>query len=505
QRCGLLAGPLVAFLVFFLLPQTYTDANGSSVPFENPARVVLVTMIWMAIWWMTEATEVSTTALLPLVVLPFTGAVPIKAAAAPYAHHLIFLYMGGFIIALSMQRWGLDKRMALGAIRLVGTRPVNMVGGFMIATAFLSAFISNTATTAMMLPIGLSVVALLQDKNGGTDPDPGRNLGVCLMLAIAYAATLGGVSTLIGTPPNGFFRSFVEDTISEPYRMEVGFDQWLLVGLPVSLTLLPITWLLLTRIIFPVSSRPIEGGNDLIRKEWRSLGRLKRGEWNTLIVFILAGFFWITRRLWTGLEIPSGGGAPSQPFAGLNDSGVAMAGAVLLFLLPAGRDANGVKRSTMDWATASKMPWEILILFGGGLSLAAAVDSTGVARFIGSQAVHFAGFPTFAIVLIVTLTVILLTELTSNLATTAALLPVLAALAPGLGIHPYLLIFPATLAASCAFMMPVATPPNAIVFGSGHVTLPQMMKAGIWLNLLSLLVVLTVSYLLLEWAIGVAL
>ena len=505
QWAGLFLGPALALLVFLLLPGEYLDADGAVVPFEPTGRAVLAGMVWMAVWWLTEAVEVTTTALLPLVVFPLTGAVSIKAAAAPYAHHLIFLFMGGFIIALSMQRWGLDRRIALATLKLVGTTPARMVGGFMIATAGLSAFISNTATTAMMLPIAMSVVALLNEKSDGkadeSDSMGECRFGVCLMLGIAYSATLGGLCTLIGTPPNGFFRSFVEDTISEPYRMEIGFDRWLMLGLPVTLIMLPLTWLLLTRWLYPIKRESIEGGAELIHSEWRKLGAMSRGEKNTLIVFLMTAMFWITRKLWAKIGIPMGEGS-AYPFAGLTDPGIAMTAALALFALPV---STAKREFTMNWKTAKKMPWDILVLFGGGMSLAAAVDATGVAKFLGSQAGHFAGMPPFVIMLVVAVAVVLLTELTSNLATTATLLPVLAALAPGLGVHPYLLIFPATIAASCAFMMPVATPPNAIVFGSGQIQLPQMMKAGVWLNVLGVVVIMIVSWFLLEPVVGVKL
>ena len=503
QWAGLVLGPLLALVVYALLPVEYLDAEGVTVDFGRSGRVVLGGMVWMAIWWLSEAVEVTTTALLPLVVFPLAGAATMKEAAAPYANHLIFLFMGGFIIALSMQRWGLDRRIALATLRLVGTRPANMVGGFMLATAGLSAFISNTATTAMMLPIAISVVALLKQKTGEGEGESkaGSGFGVCLMLGIAYAATLGGLCTLIGTPPNVFFRGFVESGISQPYQMEIGFNRWLMLGLPVTAIMLPATWLLLTRWLFPIERKKLPGVAELIGSEWAKLGQMNRGERITLIVFLLTALSWILRGRLSEIAIPWGSGE-AHPFAGLSDPGIAMTAALLLFVLP----VSVAKREfTMNWKTAKKLPWEILVLFGGGMSLAAAVKLTGVAEFLGSQAGNFAGMPPFVIILVVAASVILLTELTSNLATTATLLPVLAALAPGLGLHPYLLIFPATIAASCAFMMPVATPPNAIVFGSGEVALPQMMKAGVWLNLLGLVVIMLVSWFLLEPAIGVKL
>ncbi len=488
QWLGLFAGPIAALLVYQALPVHYSMPGGGSEDFTHAGRVTLSVMIWMAIWWLTEAIEISTTALLPIAVLPLFGAVSIVDATAPYAHRLIFLYLGGFIVALSMQRWGLDKRIALATLTLVGTRPANMIGGFMIATAGLSAFMSNTATTAMMLPIALSVIALLKEKQPG---GAASNFGVCLMLGIAYAASMGGISTLVGTPPNAFLASFVEGTIDEQYRSEMSFARWMMIGVPMTLIMLPIIWFLLTRLLYPVPSGRLEGGGEIMRKELRALGPMKRGEQVTLIIFLATAICWITRPFLQELF----------PFlSGLTDPGIAIIAATLLFMIP----VDTAKREfVMNWDTALKMPWDILILFGGGMSLASAVKATGVAEFIGGQAGHFAGVPNVVLILIVVTAVILLTELTSNLATTATLLPVLASLAPGLGVHPYLLIFTATIAASCAFMMPVATPPNAIVFGSRQITIPQMVKAGVWLNIVGIIVIIVLAMFLIETVTGV--
>lgn len=499
QRIGVPAGPLLATVLYFLLPTEYNGPDGDMVAFTSAGRIALGVLVWMAIWWLTEAVELSTTALIPVAVLPALGAIGIKEAAAPYAHHLIFLFIGGFTIALSMQRWGLDKRIALATLRVVGTKPANMIGGFMIATAVLSAFISNTATTAMMLPIALSVVMLLRDRMG--DGKESENFGVSLMLAIAYSASMGGLSTLVGTPPNAFLASFVSDSIAEEFRSEISFAKWLMFGVPVSLCMLPFGWVLLTKWLYPTPAVQIEGGKKLIDEEYRALGPMKWGEKVTLIVFCCTGLGWISRPFIKEIAIPLGSGE-LKPFASLSDPGVAMIAAVLLFAIPA---RTGKRESVMNWETAMKMPWDILILFGGGMSLAAAIKATGVAEFLASQATHFGGMPMIALILLVVSAVIFLTELTSNLATTATLLPVLAAMAPGLGIHPYLLIFTATIAASCAFMMPVATPPNAIVFGSRLLTIPQMVKAGIWMNIAGVVVITILAWFLLEPATGISL
>ena len=343
----------------------------------------------------------------------------------------------------------------------------------MIGTAVLSMFVSNTATVAMMLPVALSIIRL----SGATDRGPRDRFGPCLMLAIAYAASIGGVGTIIGTPPNAFLIGFVRDTIQAPYRMEISFARWMAVGLPLVAVFLPLAWLLLTRVLYPLRDETIEGGAALVRAELAKLGRPGSGERVTLCVFVLTASAWMLRPLLMRL-----GG----PLAGLSDAGVAMSAALLLFVLPV--DWRRAKFA-MNWQTAKRLPWGILLLFGGGLSLAAAIQSTGVAEFIGSLVGALPRLPPALLVLIVATLVVFLTELTSNTATTATLLPIVAALAPGLGVHPYLLVVPTALAASCAFMMPVATPPNAIVFGSGQVTLPQMVRAGLWLNLISIVLI----------------
>jgi sodium-dependent dicarboxylate transporter 2/3/5 len=481
----------------------------------GPLAGAACVMAWMATWWLTEAIDISATALLPLALLPLVtfAAFPgdgvgaqakaaIGAAAEPYASDVIFLFMGGFLLALSMQRWGLDRRIALITLRLVGTSPVNMVGGFMLATAVLSAFVSNTATAAMMLPIALSVIDLLRrgEQAGGTGPaslpdDAGRNFALCLMLGIAYGASIGGIATIIGTPPNGILVSFMAQRIAEPYRFEMSFVRWLSIGLPVAAIFLPITWLLLTRVLYPIRIKRVEGGRRLIEEQYRGLGPTRRGEWATLVVFFTLAACWITRPLLAGIDLRPGP-ETLRPLGGLTDAGLAMIAGLILFVIPVDLRRQ---RFVLDWETARKLPWGILILFGGGLSLAAAVRRHGVAEYIGSLVPSLDAIPAsvraILLVLIVTAMIVFLTELTSNTATTATLLPILAALAPGLGLHPFLLIVPATIGASCAFMMPVATPPNAIVFGFGYVTIPQMCRAGLWLNLIGIALITVLAFL----------
>ncbi len=485
QWVGLIAGPALALFAYAVLPHDYVDAEGTTAILTTGGRATLAVMAWMAVWWLTEAIDISATALLPLAAFPLLGIADMTTAAAPYAHELIFLFMGGFLLALSMQRWGLDRRIALITLRLVGTRPVNMVAGFMIATGVLSAFVSNTATAAMMMPIATSVIGLVTARGPAERPpeardeEASRNFALCLMLGIAYAASIGGIATIIGSPPNAILVGFIADSIAEPYRQSISFVKWMTIGAPLAAVFLPFAWWLLTRVIFPVGGLRIEGGPGLLDSQLRALGAPKSGEWVTLIVFCCTALAWMLGP-WLRSFVP-----------GLSDAGIAMCGGLVLFLIPVDVKERAF---VMTWKAARDLPWGILILFGGGLSLAAAVAANGVAEFLGSLATNLSGLPGFAAVLLVCTGIIFLTELTSNTATVATLVPVLAALAPGIDLHPYRLIVPAALAASCAFMMPVATPPNAIVFGTGHVTIRQMARAGLWLNVAGIVLITLLSY-----------
>jgi len=488
---GLAAGPVLALLVYLLLPAVYDDGHGRQLLFSHAGRATAAAGCWMAVWWMTEAIPVYATALLPLALLPLAAAGSISSVAAPYGHELIFLFMGGFIIALSMQRWGLHRRFALRVLRLVGTRPHRLVGGFMLVSAALSMWVSNTATAMMMLPIAVSVIdQMASHPKGGGAGSPGRttggaadNLPLCLMLGIAYAASIGGIGTLIGTPPNLFLASYVKSNLGG----EISFVRWMGIGLPFVMLFLPVAWWLLTCVLYPVGRQRAEGSEAVIRDAAKTLGPMNAGEWATLAVFSATAACWILRPVLQGLTLAGG-----RPFAGLSDAGIAMLGALSLFVIPVDL-RRGV--FVMNWDTAVRLPWGILVLFGGGLSLAAAVKANGVGEYLGAQVGTLAGLPPLLLVMLVTTLMIFLTELTSNTASTATLVPILASLAPGLGVHPYLLIVPAAIAASCAFMLPVATPPNAIVFAAGHVTIPQMCRAGLWLNLIGILLIAALTWL----------
>mgnify|MGYP006278292977 CR=1 FL=1 len=471
-RAGLIGG-LITFGLLLALPHP---------PGLDPAgwRVGAVGLL-MAFWWITEAIPISVTALLPLVLFPVLGAGTIDEAAGPYANPLIFLFMGGFMIALAMQRWNLHRRIALSIIRAVGTAPRAIVFGFMLAAAFLSMWVSNTATAMMMLPIGLSVVRLA----GSEAPDPEeRTFAIVLMLAIAYACSIGGTATIIGTPPNALLQGF----LSETYGVELSFAQWMALGVPFVVVGLPLAYWGLTHVAFQLRLDHIAGGRSLIEEKLEEMGTVSRPEWMVGAVFSVVALLWMTRPLLTGW-VP-----------GLSDAGIAMGGAVVLFVLPVNW---GEGTFVLDWATVSDLPWGVLLLFGGGLSLASAVERTGLATWIGGQFEALGGLPIVLLILAVTITIVLLTELTSNTATTAAFLPIMASVAVGVGQNPYLLVVPAALAASCAFMLPVATPPNAIVYGSKVLTIPQMARAGVVLNALFIALITAMAYLVAPLVFGV--
>ena len=461
RHFGLVAGP-VFFLVLLFLPAP------SGIQLE--AWRTAAAGAFMAVWWITEAVPIPVTSLLPLVLFPILGISPIRETAHPYANPLIFLFMGGFIIAMAMQRWNLHVRMALNIIKFMGNRPTSIIAGFMIATAFLSMWVSNTATTMMMMPIGLSIIELSKAQR-----QQEHNFAVALMLGIAYSASIGGIGTLIGTPTNALLAGFM----SETYNLEIPFANWLMIGLPVVLLGLPLVFFMLTKVIFPFSLPALSKETDYIHKKLETLGPVSRPEKMVAAVFTLVAVLWIIRPLITDW------------LPGLSDAGIAILGAVLLFLLPVDVSKNTF---VLDWKTAEQLPWGVLILFGGGLSLAAQVRKTGLAEWIGGHLGAFAHWPLVVIILMTTVIVILLTELTSNTATAAAFLPIVASVAEGMGQHPLMLAIPAVLAASCAFMLPVATPPNAIVYGSGVLTISQMARAGIYLNILFSILISILAY-----------
>lgn len=478
--------PLLAAALYLVLPAD---------PLGHPGRAAAAMALWMAGWWVTEAIPLAATALLPVALFPALGVATAKQATAPYGHKVIFLFMGGFMMAQAMERWGLHRRVALLTVRAVGTSPRRLVGGFMLAVAFLSMWVSNTATVIMMIPTGISVVDLVASRTPD-DPAARRDtdrFAAALLLGIAYASSIGGVGTLIGTPPNVLMAAFVERTYGEG----LGFGAWMRLGVPVVVGFVPVAWWLLTRVAFPFELEEIPGGAEMLDAELAELGPMKRAEKLVLGVFSVAALVWITLPWLKAATLP---GTALRPFAGFDDSSVGVLGALALFLVPAGTPDG---ERVLSWEVAKRLPWGILLLFGGGLSLAAAMSRCGLAAWLGAQFSALGDWPPAAIVLALTAAVIVLTEFTSNTATTAALMPVLDGVARGIDVHPYLLMLPAVFAASCAFMLPAATAPNAIALGSGRVTLRQMMRGGAWLNVFGVVYIAGACYLLAPWALGV--
>lgn len=468
---GLFLGP--ALLLITLLLPAPGDMNQASWQ-------ALGLMLLMATWWSTEAIAIPATALLPIVLIPALGLGSVSQATTPYANPIIFLFMGGFILGLAMQRWNLHKRIALITLLAVGSQPRRQIAGFMLATAFLSMWVSNTATTIMMLPIGLSVVSMLGHKN----PEAVKRFATALLLAIAYAASVGGIATLIGTPPNALLAGYLADSKG----ITIGFAQWMMIGVPVSLTMLVAIWFWLVRKDFGLGEDSAHSA-DVLRQHLQELGVMSRAEKLVGSVFVLTAMAWIFQPLLSASLLPW-----------LNDTVIAIAAALILFLIPV--DLRE-KQFLMDWESAKEMPWGVLLLFGGGLALAGVISSSGLASWIAASLGVLGMLPALLMVALVVTVIIFLTEVTSNTATAAAFLPLLGALALSQDVSPIFFTVPAAIAASCAFMMPVATPPNAIVFGSGHVGIRDMVRAGFALNLIGIVVVTLMGYLLMGFVFGV--
>ncbi len=461
----ILLGPLAAALVYSLVPEQTVGLDNEVLTLGTPGKVTAGLATWMAVWWLTEAIPVYATALLPIAVLPTSGVQSIKDTAASFAHPVLFLFTGGFILALALERWQLHRRFAVGIIGVIGTRPAFIIGGFMFVSASLSMWITNTATTMVMLPVALSIIALHPED------DSKRNFGLCLLLGIAYSASIGGIGTLIGTVPNMFTASFMQDQLN----VQISFTRWMMIGVPVVVIFVPVVWLVLTQLVYPPGDHRIS--SEQLNTQ---LAPWTRGARLTLVIFLLTAAAWICRSLLN--KLPGLGG--------LTDEGIAIIAALLLFAVP----ANLKKRQFLvDWQTVERLPWGVLLLLGGGIALAAAVGKFGVGELLAGQLTQFRDVPPLLMTAIIVALIIFLTEITSNTATTTSLIPIFSAMAIGMGLNPLSVIIPATIAASCAFMLPVATPPNAIVFGSKLISIPQMARAGLWLNLAGVLIVSLLS------------
>ena len=463
---GLILGPLL-----FLVIMIFVDAEGLS--FE--AKCILASTTWMAVWWVTECVPISVTALLPIVLFPLTGGMDLATTTAAYGHKLVFLFVGGFLIALAIEKWHLHKRLALNIIRVTGSNKSRVILGFMLATAFLSMWISNTATSIMILPVGLAIISQLKD-DPKTIENENEVFGKSLMIAIAYSASIGGMATLIGTPPNMVLAGVVE----ESYGIKLNMFDWMKFGVPLSSFLLIICWLYLTKIAFKFKNEEFSAGKEEILRQIKKLGSFSNEEIKVLIVFALTALGWIFR------------GSIETIFPMIDDTIIAIFFAVTLFIIPTKKHKTNT--TLLVWNDTVKLPWGILILFGGGMAIASAFGKSGLALWIADLLQNLNDVSLFLIILIIVTSINLLTEVTSNMATTAMLLPVLVTIALAIEIHPYFLLVSATLAASCAFMLPISTPPNAVVFGSGFLKIEDMFKKGIWMNLISIIIITLVVY-----------
>ena len=467
---GLILGPLL-----FLLTLLFFNPEGL-----NPeAKAVLAATLWIATWWITEAIPIPITSLLPIILLPITGALDGNAVVSSYGDDIIFLFLGGFFIAMAMEKWNLHQRIALSIIALIGTSPQQIVLGFMVATAFLSMWVSNTAATMMLIPMGLAIVhqAAISLK-GGKYASELPKFEKAIIFSIGYAATIGGLGTLIGTPP----LSILAATVGKLFGTSISFGGWMAFGVPLIVVFIPILWLYLTKVVYKVSFTELPGGKDQINQQRKALGSMSYEEKAVSVVFVFAAFMWITRTfIWEDmLQIPN-----------ISDGMIAMMAVIILFLIPSKKEGES---KLMNWEDSKDIPWGILILFGGGLAIATGFTETGLSNWIGEQLTFLDGMNLIIIITVSTAVVLLLTEITSNTATATMILPVVASLAIALNVHPYALMVPCAIAANCAFMLPVGTPPNAIIFGTGKITIMEMVKNGFWLNIIGIILIVLAVY-----------
>ncbi|MCS4492147.1 MULTISPECIES: DASS family sodium-coupled anion symporter [unclassified Corynebacterium] len=493
EAIGLIGGLVAAIIIYLIFPQSSVELVRELKPDQefdyNTLRITAAVAVLMGAWWMTEAIPLAATALVPLVAFPMAQVIGFGDISAPYASPTIFLFMGGFILALGMQRWNLHRRLALNVVLLVGTKPKQLIAGFMLATGFLSMWVSNTATAVVMLPIGISVLQLTADTVGGMAHQ--KKFATGLMLAIAYAASIGSLGTIIGTPPNALLVAYMADN----HNVKIGFGQWMLVGIPLALVFMVIAWAVLITVFKPEVDH-IPGGREMIRRELALMGPIRFGEGATAVIFIGAALAWVFLPLaisWTGSDIK------------VADAAIGLSAAMLMFIIPA-NPKTGVR--LMDWKTANELPWDVLLLFGGGLALSKMFATSGLSLWIGELAKGFGVLPVILLIFAIAAVVLLLTEFTSNTATAATFLPIMAGVAIGIGLtasgdqNILLLTIPVALSATCAFMLPVATPPNAIAYGSGYVKIGDMIKGGIWLNVIGVVLVTLVTYFLAVPAFG---
>lgn len=482
QLAGFILGPVLFMLTMLFFQPEGLSAEGKSV---------LAVTLWIAVWWITEAIPIPATSLLPLILLPVTGAMQGNVVASSYGNDIIFLFLGGFFIATAMEKWNLHKRMALSIISVIGTSTQQILLGFMAATGFLSMWVSNTAAVMMMVPMGLAITAQIASTLAGKpEEEELPKFEKSLIFGIGYAGTIGGLGTLIGTPPN----IILVAQMNELFGITISFAQWMLFAVPVVLLMLFFTWLYLGRMKFRTSIRQLPGGRELIQSERSKLGNTSFEEGMVGLVFVLAAFMWITREfLWVD-------GGLFMPIPGISDGMIAIMAAALLFIIPAKAESSS---RILNWSDSKDIPWGVLLLFGGGLAIAAGFRSSGLSDWMGEQLTMLDGFHLIVIISCATLLIMMMTEITSNTATATMILPVVAALAIALGIHPFALMIPCAMAANCAFMLPVGTPPNAIIFGTGKLKIIDMVRAGFSVNVFATLIIILAVYYLLPIVFGI--
>lgn len=481
----ILAGPIVAVVVTLLLP--------GSLAFEG--RAIAGIAVWMALWWMTEAVPIPVTSLLPLILFPIIGAGTMGEVASPYANPVIFLVMGGVILGLATEKSNLHLRVALLTIKVVGTKPTQIVLGLMIASAFLAAWMSNTALAVIMVPVASSIIQLVRKVDSRA---AGKKFSASMFLGVAYGISIGSTATVIGQPPMALMKAY----LLESHNFDMGFGHWMLVGVPFAVVMVVLAWLLLTKIVYRPEVNEIPGGREMIRDEHRNLGAMRTPEKRVALIFLIAIFFWVAVPFIAEIAVVQ----EYLPFlASISDTQVAIAAAVACFIVPAEkRRDNPRSHALLGWSASREIPWGLLLLFGGGLSLSAMFTATGLSEWIGTQISGLVNLPNWVIILAVIILGLLLTELTSNTATAAAFFPIFGAVAVGMGMDPLVMTIAVTMAICSAFMLPVATPSNALVFASGEITIKQMVKAGVWMNIISMVMIMIVLYTLVPLVFNVS-
>jgi len=483
KKFGLVAGPLFFLLCLIFIPVTEA--------FTFAMRSALASTGWIAIWWLTEAVPIPATSILPLILFPLTGTMEFGKTATGYADSIVFLFLGGFMLAAAMQRWNLHRRMALAIVKAMGPQPNRLIFGFMVATGFLSMWISNTATSMMLMPVGLAVILqlarLIKEQNLDIEVEAGKfSFGTALMLGIAYSASVGGMATLIGTPPNAIFASVAKATLDK----SISFLDWMIFGLPLALVFIVVSWFYLIKIFKLDRIKGLKTGKEVIEQEIKQLGPMKKEEKMVLVVFSLVALGWISRSLLLEDLVPA-----------LNDPMIAVIGALILFFLP-----SDLKRGIflLDWETAVKIPWGILLLFGGGIAIATGFTESGLTEWLGDQLAVLQHTPLLLVIFGIFALVVFMSNITSNTGTVSMMLPVMIAMAGAMAVQPLGFMIVATVAASFAFILPVATPPNAVVFGSGYISIEQMAKAGLGITIITIILLPLILYfwLPLVWGVG---